>query len=251
MSQKMDRREFVKKGGLLLAGSACAYGLPLMTTVCKASIKAGEGSSTGRKWGMVIELGKCRSDCTACVNACREENNVAHFGNEDWDIHLIRKAEISRIYPVESREKRPILLLCNQCDDPPCAQACPVQATYQRPDGITICDQHRCIGCRYCLIACPYNARFFYYKEDEDWPNKNQTRSTHGVTHSCNFCVHRLDRNGKPACVEACAKAGAGAIHVGDLNDPKSEVSGLIAENPVQALREDLGTKPKVFYIGL
>ena len=88
-------------------------------------------------------------------------------------------------------------------------------------------------------------------KEDEDWPNKSQIRSTHGVTHSCNFCVHRLDRGGKPACVEACAKAGCGAIHVGDLNDPKSEVAGLIAENPVQALREDLGTKPKVFYIGL
>jgi len=251
----MDRRDFLKTGGILSAGGACAYGLPLIGALASGAADKEERPGR-RKWGMVIDLRKCRHDCTACVEACRQENNVAFFGDDDvenherWDIHLIRKVTIRRKYPIESAEKS-VPVLCNHCEDPPCALACPVAATYQREDGIVICDQHRCIGCRYCLIACPYNARYFYFKEDEDWPNQDRPRSSHGVTHSCTFCVHRLDRGGTPACVEKCQEIGAGALTVGDLNDPESEISKLIAENDVKAIREDLGTKPKVFYIGL
>jgi molybdopterin-containing oxidoreductase family iron-sulfur binding subunit len=126
-----------------------------------------------------------------------------------------------------------------------------VKATYKRDDGIVIVDQHRCIGCRYCMIACPYNARYYNYKENHDWPNKEQPRSSHGVPQSCTFCAHRLDAGGKPACVEACAQAGAGAIVLGDLDDPGSEVSRRVASGNVKGLREDLGTEPKVFYVGL
>jgi len=247
----MDRREFLKTGGVLSAGGTCAYGLPLLGTLAsKTADPQKEPEGEGRKWGMVIDLTKCRPDCTACMQACHEENNIPVFGDKRWDIQLIRKVTIRRTFPVESAEKS-VPVLCNQCDVPPCALACPVQATYKRPDGIVICDQHRCIGCRYCLIACPYNARYFYFKESEDWPNKDRPRSTHGVTHSCTFCVHRLDRGETPACVEACRKVGAGALTVGDLNDPDSEISKLIADNDVKGIREDLGTKPKVYYIGL
>ena len=221
-----------------------------MLIASKPGGKDEEKSPGERKYGMVIDLTKCREDCTACMDACREENNVAHHDNEDWDIHLIRKVRAKREFPTESPEK-PVLLLCNHCDRPPCAQACPVQATYKRPDGIVIVDQHRCIGCRYCMIACPYNARFFNYKESEDWPNKERPRSAHGVPESCTLCAHRLDRGGTPACVEACRDTGAGALVVGDLNDPESEVSVLIVEHSARGIREDLGTKPKVFYIGL
>jgi Fe-S-cluster-containing dehydrogenase component len=101
------------------------------------------------------------------------------------------------------------------------------------------------------MIACPYNARFFNYKENEDWPNKDYPRRSHGVAESCHLCAHRLDRGLEPACVEACRREGGGALTVGDLNDPDSEVSRLIAGRPVKRLREDLGTEPKVYYIGL
>src|SRR4030042_5165384 len=215
----MDRREWIKKGSMLVAGGGCAYALPLITALGSHTADT-EGKPGQRKWGMVIDLRKCRPDCTACMEACRKENNVAYFGDKRWDIHLIRKVRLRRTWPVESAEKS-VPVLCNHCDNPPCALACPVQATYRRADGIVICDQHRCIGCRYCLIACPYNARYFYYQESEDWPNKERPRSSHGVTHSCTFCVHRLDRGQTPACGETCEKIGAKALYVGALNAPR------------------------------
>jgi len=250
----MDRREFLRTGGILSAGTACAYALPLLP-VCR-SITTSVDSSPGQcKYGMVIDLTKCRADCTACLDACRKENNVAFHGDSRYDVHLIRKVTLEREYPVRSAEKsvQSVLLLCNHCDDPPCAQACPVQATYKRPDGIVIVDQHRCIGCRYCMIACPYNARYFNYKEAEAWPNKERPRSAHGVPASCTFCAHLLDRGETPACVKKCEEVNGEdrALFVGNLCDPNSEVSQLIANNPVKGIREDLGTKPKVYYIGL
>jgi molybdopterin-containing oxidoreductase family iron-sulfur binding subunit len=101
------------------------------------------------------------------------------------------------------------------------------------------------------MIACPYNARYFNYKENEEWPNKEHPKRSHGVAESCTFCVHRLDQGLPPACVEACQKTKAGAMFLGDLNDPNSDVSQLISHNPVKRIREDLGTEPKVYYIGL
>ena len=203
-----------------------------------------------RKWGMVVDLTRCRPGCNACVEACREENNVAHHGDGRWDVHWIRKVSIKDAGGEESAE-RPMILLCNHCEEPPCAQVCPVQATYKRHDGIVIVDHHRCIGCRYCMIACPYNARFFNFKESEEWPNKEFPKRSHGVAEACTLCAHRLERGEAPACVDACRRVGGEVLHVGDLNDPKSEVSELIAANSVKRLREDLGTEPKVHYIGL
>jgi molybdopterin-containing oxidoreductase family iron-sulfur binding subunit len=197
---------------------------------------------------MVIDITKCRDGCTACVDACRKENNVAHFDDPRFDIHWIRKAKVSR--KVENAREFSMPLLCNHCDDPPCALVCPVQATYQRKDGIVICDKHRCIGCRYCLIACPYNMRMFNFKSNHEWNSTYPVRA-HGVSEGCTFCSHRVDRGGEPACVEACRNANRGAIVFGNLNDPSSEVSKLLAEGRARALREDLGTNPKVFYIGL
>ncbi|MHC5036918.1 MAG: sulfate reduction electron transfer complex DsrMKJOP subunit DsrO [Planctomycetota bacterium] len=245
----MNRRDLLKAGGLLLGGAACATGIPLLTAC--PSLFAGEAGSPGkRKWGMVIDLGKCTRDCTACVDACRKEHNVALHGDERWDVHLIRKVSLRRKFPAHSQEiSAP--LLCNHCDHPPCVQACPVAATHMRADGIVIVDQHRCIGCRYCMIACPYNARYFHYRESHEWPNKDNPRSSHGVPQSCNLCAHRLDRGKKPACVEACAAIGRNALVVGDLNDRGSDVAKLIARNSVRGIREDLGTKPKVLYMGL
>jgi len=199
---------------------------------------------------MVIDLRKCQPGCTACLEACRTENNVAYHDDSRWDVHWIRKVRIRKTSDPEAGEKR-VILLCNHCDRPPCAQVCPVQATYKRRDGIVIVDHHRCIGCRYCVIACPYNARYFNFKETEEWPNKDHPKRSHGVAEACTLCAHRLEQGHKPACVEACERQNAKALAVGDLNDPESEVSKLIAGNSVKRIREDLGTEPKVYYIGL
>jgi tetrathionate reductase subunit B len=242
----MDRRDFLKTaGGVILVGGSCAIAARVLTTSTAKGSRTGEPSST-KKWGMVIDLDRCRPECTACMEACRTENNVDYHGDERWDIHWIRKAKLR-----SEKGDKPVVLMCNHCDKPPCAPVCPVQATYKRDDGIVIVDHHRCIGCRYCMIACPYNARFFNFKESEEWPNKDFPKRSHGVAEACTLCAHLLDKSRMPACVEACAKAGGGALHVGDLNDPESNVSRLIAENSTQRLREDLGTEPKVYYIGL
>jgi len=212
MKKELDRRDFCKIGGVLAAGTAVG-------------------------------------DCTACFDACRKENNVALHDDPRIDIHWIRKATIRR--RVKSAKAITAPLLCNHCDNPPCAMVCPVQATYKRNDGIVIVDKHRCIGCRYCLIACPYDMRMFNFKENQEQHNKDYPTRAHGVAESCHFCHHRLDRGLKPACVEACKKAGHGALAFGNLNDSSSEVAKLVANTVVHGLREDLGTRPKVYYIGV
>ena len=246
----MDRREFLHAaGGMLLAGTSCAFAVRLLTGSGAGEADAGTMPS-GRRWGMVVDLRKCRPGCTACVEACRRENNVAHHDDPRWDVHWIRKVELKDRRDEEAPGK-PMLLLCNHCDKPPCAQVCPVQATYKREDGIVIVDHHRCIGCRYCMIACPYNARQFNFKESEEWPNQEFPRRSHGVAEACNLCAHLLEQGRRPACVEACERAGVQALYVGDLNDPESSVSRLIAGHSVKRIRPDLGTEPKVHYIGL
>jgi tetrathionate reductase subunit B len=246
----MDRREFLKAtGGALLLGSATASGVGLLVPQ-KSGLSRPEAPPSGRKWGMVVDLNRCRPDCDACLKACRAENNVAYHGDRRWDVYWIRKVTVKRDDSAGAREK-PVLLLCYHCEHPPCAQVCPVQATYQRPDGVVIVDPHRCIGCRYCMIACPYSVRFFNYRDNPAWPNRDRPRRAHGVAEGCTLCVHRLDTGGIPACVEACQAVGANALTVGDLNDPDSEICRILAKGGAERLREDLGTEPKVYYLGL
>ena len=246
----MDRRKFMKvAGGTVLATGAWAYGVTELTAFTERPPKTG-GSDAAKRWGMVIDLTKCREGCTECLTACRNENNVAFHGDRRWDIYWIRKVRIRSKYSETAAEKE-VLLLCNHCDHPPCAQVCPVQATYKRADGIVLVDHHRCIGCRYCVISCPYNARAFNFKDHDDWPNRKYPKRSHGVAESCNLCAHLLDRGEPPACVAACERAGPAAICVGDLNDPTSEVARLITKHSPKRIREDLGTEPKVYYVGL
>jgi molybdopterin-containing oxidoreductase family iron-sulfur binding subunit len=246
----MDRRDFlIATGGIVFAGASCAYAVRFLTEGSAGWMGTDSPPST-RKWGMLIDLQRCGSDCTACVDACHYENNVTRHDDPRWDVNWLRKVKI-RHKTGTDRSERTVLLLCNHCDNPPCAQVCPVQATYKREDGIVIVDHHRCIGCRYCMIACPYNARQFNFKDSEAWPNKDHPKRSHGVAESCTLCAHRLDVGREPACVEACRNAGPGAITVGDLNDPASRISQVIMASAVKRIREDLGTEPKVYYIGL
>jgi Fe-S-cluster-containing dehydrogenase component len=124
--------------------------------------------------------------------------------------------------------------LCNQCENPPCVQVCPVGATYQTEDGVVLVDRKWCIGCGYCIMACPYGVRFLH--------------PVYKVADKCNFCYHRISQGMKPACVEACP---FGARLIGDLNNPDDPVTRYIMTQRVGVLKEDYGTKPQVYYVGL
>jgi len=211
--------------------------------------------TTGKhRWGMLIDLSKCIG-CQYCVYACQAVNDVTD--EMRWNEYLIDETETGNIFHMT----RP----CLHCQDAPCVSVCPVQATYVRDDGIVIMDYDICIGCRYCQVACPYDARSFNWSQrtdtsgyQEDWGEAEIERRPRGVPEKCTFCVHRIDRglpNGlipgidpaaTPACVNICPVT---ARIFGDLNDPTSPVSVAIANNPTFRLREDLGTEPNVYYI--
>ncbi len=221
---------------------------------------------------MVIDLDKCVG-CQACVIACKDENNVPHGSPEEQrlrrEIYWHKMIAVSRgKFPHIRTEILP--MPCMQCDQAPCVTVCPAKATFRREDGIIMQYYRRCIGCKYCMVACPYGARSFNYKSQEIKPYHRQDEPpdreawdpwpfptrTQGVVEKCTFCFHRIDqglKEGKrigievvPACVEACPSQ---ARIFGDLNDPQSPISKLIASRPSFRLREELATQPKVIYL--
>jgi molybdopterin-containing oxidoreductase family iron-sulfur binding subunit len=151
----------------------------------------------------------------------------------------------------EEVEHRPYLVLCNHCQNPPCVRACPTKATFKRDsDGVVMMDMHRCIGCRFCMAACPYGSRSFNFKDPRLGLNEKEInlafpRRMKGVVEKCNFCVERLALGQKPACVEA----SGGALLFGDLTDPDSEVRHALRENFTIRRKPSLGTEPCVYYI--
>lgn len=206
-------------------------------------------------WVMVIDLNKCIG-CDYCVYACQATNDVAD--DMRWNIRVTDQTPTGKTFYVT----RP----CLHCQNAPCVSVCPVTATYIREDGLVMMDYNKCIGCRYCQAACPYGARSFNWKERGEEPNPlapewgtpEVDRRPRGVVEKCTFCVHRIDaamangltpgvdRDATPACVNICPVE---ARYFGDLNDPDSVVSHIIASTPTLRLREDLGTEPSVYYI--
>lgn len=217
-------------------------------------------------WGMVIDLDRC-TGCQACVMACKAENNVPAVGAKEasrgriisW-MHVLTETDEERADGKFRFLPRP----CLHCDDPPCTKVCPVYATYRNPEGIVAQIYARCIGCRFCMAACPYNAKYFnWYTYQKEAPGQNPDVSVRskGVVEKCTFCHHRLQKAREralaehreiepgeyvPACAEACP---ARAIVFGDLSDPTSEVSKLARSPRAFRLQEELGTKPKVIYL--
>lgn len=244
----VDRREFLKIGG----GLACGAALTTAGSVVSAMAESKETrASADNQWGMAVDVNKCPPDCTACYDACRKENNVPHFPEPELDIHWIRKV-IFKQRGVPGAVERQMPVMCQHCEHPPCEHVCPVAATFTRKDGIVLVDKHRCIGCRYCMIACPYKARSFVPKHVHHEPGQNPDAPIrmHGVVEKCDLCVHRIDKGQEPACVEACKSAGGGMVF-GNLNDPNSEVAQIVRSGKATRLRADLGTNPRVFYTGI
>ncbi|HMO45012.1 MAG TPA: 4Fe-4S dicluster domain-containing protein [Rubrivivax sp.] len=240
----MSRRGFLGTAAAGLAGVMLAPGIQLIEMAQAATPAAGASSKV--RWGMLIDTTQCASGCTDCVDACFTENGIDEKKTRtspQW----IRKVELKE---AKTGRTASAPVMCQHCAEPPCVDVCPTGASFKRADGIVLVDRHICIGCRYCMMACPYKARSFVHEPLAG--QKPEVPRGKGTVESCTLCVHRLDRGDHTtACAEACTRAGHGAIVFGDLNDPSSEIARRVRELASTALRADLRLDPGVRYQGL
>lgn len=274
------RRKFLKiAGAAALAGISAPAVVKLTSSSAVASSKTGaaegHGSSadthipaphgveeapTGVRLGLVVDMRKFYGNpelLDKAIDACNKAHNIPQIDSKKSEIKWVWKAPFENVFPEHSSyhssktiKENDFMVLCNHCEDPPCVRVCPTQATYKLPNGIVAMDYHRCIGCRFCMMGCPYGARSFNWENprpyikayNPDFPSRMR-----GVVEKCNFCGERIALGKEPACLEAVKEHGA--IVFGDLNDPQSEIRQLLdKENTIQR-KPSLGTKPSVFYI--
>ncbi len=263
----LSRRAFLGFGLMVAGGLAGAAGLSRLFPVFDDSSDAPSPvvpsyDPVGKAWTFVVDTSECIG-CGLCVVACKEENHVAeeaaytrtwierHVRTTDGVVYVDSPEAGMYGFPAESTapgaagkvvdsaffEPR----LCMQCEDSPCTSVCPVGATYRTEDGVILVDSRRCIGCGYCVVACPYGARYLT-PAGGDNPN-----DTPGVADKCTWCYHRISRGAQPACVEVCP---VGARRFGDSSNPDSEIARLVRERNPQMLHPEYGTRPRVLYLG-
>ena len=255
----MNRRQFCRKALVMCGGMA----LPLaaLELFDPQRLQAEKDSAENVRWVFLVDTHKCVG-CGFCVKACKIENEVpydAHVSRTWVERYVITRSGktlidspnaardgftssssdqnhqgLVKIKDEEIAKAFFVPKLCNQCDNPPCVQVCPVGATYQTADGIVLVDRKWCIGCGYCVMGCPYGARFFH--------------PVYHVAEKCNFCYHRISKGMNSACVDACP---FGARRIGNIRNPDDPVTKIISTERVAILKEDYGTKPQVFYLGL
>lgn len=267
LGSDLNRRDVVaslmKLGAVSLA---MAIGSGGAVSAVTSAMAADSAASKGKfRYGMVIDTRRCVG-CDACVVACKAENKTP--------------PGVSYIVVLENGfgerpDDRPLFMSkpCFHCENPPCVPVCPVGATFKRKqDGIVVVDYDRCIGCRYCIVACPYQARYADFGENypameektayaavpspeyRQFRKREHGKSPEGNARKCTFCLHLQDENGKydkaagrwPACAKTCTGK---AIHFGDFNDPESEVSILLTQRQAVRLKEELGAEPNVYYL--
>lgn len=198
------------------------------------------------RWGMFVDTTRCAEGCTDCVDACNTEHGLQGFDRPQTDAQWIRKLDLE---DDQTGQTWSLPMMCQHCESPPCVDVCPTGASFVRDDGIVLVDKHTCIGCRYCMMACPYKARSFIHEDLTD--QRPHSPRGKGTVESCNFCVHRVDGNRLPACVEACSDAGHNALVFGDLNDAESTVSKRLSTMQTSQVRDDLGLNTAVRYHGV
>jgi Fe-S-cluster-containing dehydrogenase component len=248
----VDRKTFLRVTGLSLAALGGGK-------VAGALIGSGTSQTPARKrWAMVVDAGKClkKEGCDLCILACNRSHNVPEISDPRHEVKWIWKERFKDAFVSEQSEyansmfrEKPFVVFCNHCDRPPCVRVCPTQATWRREDGIVMMDWHRCIGCRYCMAACPYGSRSFNWVDPRPHIKKLSTEfptRTKGVVEKCTFCEERLAQGKLPACVEACEPK---ALVFGDLEDPASAARRALDSNFTIRRKGELGTAPEVYYI--
>ncbi|HAU41233.1 MAG TPA: 4Fe-4S ferredoxin [Gammaproteobacteria bacterium] len=243
-SSATTRRRFFTQAGAGVALLALAPGVRLAELAVAASDD--EPVTDAHRWGLWVDTSRCASGCDACVSACNDEHGLTGMGRPETDAQWIRKVDLKD--ETTGREVS-LPLMCQHCEEPPCVDVCPTGASFRREDGIVLVDKHICIGCRYCMMACPFHARSFIH-EDLSGQKTHSPRGK-GVVESCTLCVHRVDENRAPACVDACADAGHHALVFGDLNDAQGPLASALAREETDELRSDLKLNTAVRYSGV
>ena len=249
---KLTRKEFIAMAVAALGGAA---GVKLVSG--SEVVKQPAAGKGGKRWAMAIDFQKCRwgEGCDKCIAACNSRHNVPAIPEKAHEVKWIWKEKYQTVFRQQSQlispslTAHPIALLCNHCTTPACTRVCPTAATWKREDGIVMMDWHRCIGCRYCMAACPYGSRSFNFEDPRPHVAKVNTEfptRTKGVVEKCNFCEERLAKGEMPACVVDCAER---AMTFGDLNDPASEIRRVLAARYAMQRSTELGTGPAVYYL--
>ncbi len=244
MTGSLTRRQVI--GTLGAVGGAAAVGL---SPISFPEAVAAEAKKPSRQWAMVIDMRRC-DGCKKCTEACQETH------------HLPQTFEWIKVFEVKDKQGRGYFMPrpCMQCEDAPCLRVCPVAATFKTGEGVILVDQERCIGCRMCMAACPYGARYFNYADPPQYDNpfgkatpEFPVPQQKGTVGKCMLCVHNTMGGKLPACVEAC---GMKALYVGDLvedvatnGDETVRLSTFLKENDAFRYKEELGTNPRVYYI--
>lgn len=257
---KIQRRNFLRIGGAFALGLGV---LPVANVFAGNDLRKvlpDEAALAGKKWAMVVDMKKCyesgKAGCVDCILACHRVHNVPDIPDPKEEVKWIWTEPYEHVFPdqkhpymAESIKERPFIVLCNHCEKPSCTRVCPTKATFKRDDGIVMMDYHRCIGCRYCMAACPFGARSFNFRDPRPFIREMEmtypTREK-GVVEKCNFCAERLDKGKLPACVEACRYE---ALTFGDLEDPDSNVRRILRSHYTIQRKPELGTGPNVYYI--
>ncbi|MBI4280445.1 MAG: 4Fe-4S dicluster domain-containing protein [Armatimonadetes bacterium] len=256
--QPTSRRQFLKRAGLAGAVAAAAPVARLASTWAaggaQAPAHAGHGKTRPRRWVMVIDLAAC-DGCKKCTYACQKEHFVPF--NQQWIKvyeNMANNAYDRYNFPVP----------CMQCEDAPCVKVCPVGATYHTDEGIVQVDHNQCVGCRFCMAACPYGVRSFNWTEPSHSPQEKFVQYSpefpvphrKGTVEKCMFCAHRVKMGRLPGCVEACHEAGHDAIYFGDANEnlvtngkEVVKLTQLLAQGHGYKYKEELGTHPRVYYL--
>jgi tetrathionate reductase subunit B len=243
----LSKRKLLKAAAAGGAAVAIAPGVKLFESAYAKSDK--QAVTDQQRWGLLVDVNRCNDGCSDCVDACQNENGWGEGSRDEQLSRADQKAQWIRTVQVkdpQTKREFTMPVMCQHCENPPCQDVCPTGASFKRADGIVLVDKHICIGCRYCMMACPYKARSFIHEAISD-QRTHQPRGK-GTVESCTLCVHRVDKGGIPACAEACEH---GAIVFGDLNDSKSDISLKLASIPSRQLREDLNLNTGVRYTGI